>query len=104
MYAIIRASGKQYKVAESDVIEINRLAQSEGDQIVLEQVLLVSGDKGVSIGTPYVEGAAVHARIVDHYKGRKVRGFTYKPKKASHRHYGHRQQLTSLSIEKIKLP
>ena len=46
----------------------------------------------------------VHAKIVEHYKGRKIRGFTYKPKKASHRHYGHRQQLTSLSIEKIKLP
>ena len=104
MYAIIRAGGKQYKVAEKDVIEVNRLAQSEGDEIVLDQVLLVSGDEGISIGVPYVEGAAVHARVIEHYKGRKIRGFTYKPKKASHRHYGHRQQLTSVSIETIKLP
>ena len=98
MYAIIRAGGKQYKVAEQDVIEVNKLAESEGDEIVLDSVLLVSGEKGISIGTPYVEGAAVH------YKGRKIRGFTYRAKKDYHRHYGHRQQLTSLSIEQIKLP
>ncbi|OFX17977.1 MAG: 50S ribosomal protein L21 [Armatimonadetes bacterium RBG_16_58_9] len=104
MYAIIRAGGKQYKVAEQDVIEVNKLAESEGDEIVLDSVLLVSGEKGISIGTPYVEGAAVHAKVVRHYKGRKIRGFTYRAKKDYHRHYGHRQQLTSLSIEQIKLP
>lgn len=101
MYAIIRAGGKQYKVAENDVIEINRLAQAEGDEVVLDQVLLVSGDKGVEVGAPYVAGASVQGKIVRHYKGRKIRGFTYKPKKHSHRHYGHRQALTAVTIEKI---
>ena len=104
MYAIIRAGGKQYKIAEQDVIEVNKLAESEGDEIVLDSVLLVSGEKGISIGTPYVEGAAVHAKVIRHYKGRKIRGFTYRAKKNYHRHYGHRQLLTSLSIEQIKLP
>ena len=103
MYAIIRAGGKQYKVGENDVIEVNRLTESKGDQIVLDQVLLVSGDKGVSVGTPYVQGAAVHGKVIRHYKGRKIRGFTYKPKKNVHRRYGHRQQLTSVEIEKIEV-
>ena len=101
MYAIIRAGGKQFKVAENDVIEINRLAEAEGDQVVLDQVLLVSGDEGVKVGAPYIDGASVQGKIVRHYKGRKIRGLTYKPKKHSHRHYGHRQMLTAVTIEKI---
>lgn len=103
MYAIIKAGGKQYKVAEDDVIDINRLAQDEGDKVELDQVLLVSDDKGVRIGTPFVDGAKVKGKVVKHYKGRKVHAFTYKPKKNIHRRYGHRQMLTSVAIEKIEL-
>ncbi len=104
MYAIIKAGGKQYKVAQSDVISVDKLAASEGDEIVLDQVMLVSDDKGVSIGAPYVEGASVLGKVVRQYKGRKIRGFTYKAKKDERRHYGHRQQLTSVRIQDIKLP
>jgi large subunit ribosomal protein L21 len=101
VYAIIRAGGKQYKVSERDVIEVNRLEGAEGDSLVLDEVLLVSVDSGVSIGAPYVDGAKVEATVVRHYKGRKIRGYTYKPKKDSSRRYGHRQFLTSVRIEKI---
>lgn len=101
MYAIIRAGGKQYRVAEKDIIEVNKLDIAEGEQIVLDEVLLVSGDSGVKIGSPYVEGAKVVGKVTRQYKGRKVRGFTYKPKKQIHRRYGHRQLLTSVTIEKI---
>ena len=101
MYAIIRAGGKQYKVSERDVIEVNRLEGAEGDSLVLDEVLLVSVDSGVSIGAPYVDGAKVEATVVRHYKGRKIRGYTYKPKKDSSRRYGHRQFLNSVRIEKI---
>ena len=103
MYAIIRAGGKQYKVAENDIIDVNKLAVSAGDEIVLDEVLLVSDDSGTRIGTPYVTGAKVIAKALRQYKGRKVRGFTYKPKKHTQRHYGHRQQLTAVAIEKISL-
>lgn len=103
MYAIVKAGGKQYKVAQNDVIEINRLAEPKGDEIVMNEVLLVSDDNGVKIGTPYVSGAQVVGTVVRHYKGRKVRGFTYKPKKDSHRHYGHRQYLTAVKISDIKV-
>jgi len=103
VYAIIRAGGKQYRVAEKDVIEVNKLGASEGEEVVLNEVLLVNDDSGVKIGSPYVTGAEVVGKVTRNYKGRKVRGFTYKPKKSSSRRYGHRQLLTSVSIEKIKL-
>ena len=101
MYAIIRAGGKQYKVAENDIIEVNKLDVAEGEEIVLDEVLLVSDDDGVKIGSPFVQGASVTGKVTRQYKGRKVRGFTYKPRKNIHRRYGHRQMLTSVSIQKI---
>ncbi len=102
MYAIVKAGGKQFKVAENDIIEVNRLAASEGEEVVLNEVLMVSSDKGVKIGSPLVQGASVVGKVTRHYLGRKINGFTYKPKKNIHRRYGHRQKLTSVSIEKIK--
>lgn len=104
MYAIIRAGGKQYKVAENDVIEVNRLSAAEGEEVVLDEVLLVGDDNGVKIGAPYVEGASVVGKVTRHYKGRKIRGFTYKPKKNVSRRFGHRQLLTAVSIQKISQP
>lgn len=102
MYAIIKTGGKQYRVTEKDVIEVDKLENAQGEEVVLDQVLLVSDDeKGVNIGAPYVEGAKVVGKVVRHYKGRKIRGFTYKPKKDIRKRYGHRQQLTSLKIEQI---
>ncbi len=103
MYAIVRAGGKQYRVAENDVIQVNKLAAEEGQEVVLDQVLLVSDDQGVRIGTPYVSGAKVQGKVVRQYKGRKIRGFTYKPKKNEHKRYGHRQLLTAVAIEKISV-
>ncbi len=102
MYAIIKAGGKQYRVTQNDVIAVNRLAATEGDEIVINEVMLVSDDKGVNIGSPYVPGAKVVGKVMKHYKGRKVRGFTYKPKKDEHKRYGHRQYLTSVEITDIK--
>ena len=101
MYAIVRAAGKQFRVAQDDVIAVDRLGAAEGDEVVLDQVLLISSDKGVTIGAPYVAGAKVVAYVVRHYRGRKIRGFTYKPKKDLRRHFGHRQDLTSLQIKDI---
>lgn len=101
MYAIIRAGGKQYRVAENDIIQVNKLDVAEGEEIVLNEVLLVSDDSGVQIGSPFVQGASVVGKVNRQYKGRKINGFTYKPKKQIHRRYGHRQLLTSVTIEKI---
>lgn len=103
MYAIVEAGGKQYKVAQEDVISINRLAVPEGEEVVLDRVLLVAGDGELKVGTPYVPGAKVIGKVVRHYKGRKIRGFTYKPKKDERRRYGHRQLLTSVTIKEIQV-
>ncbi len=102
VYAIIKAGGRQFRVAQDDVIVMDKLAIPEGDQIVMDQVLLVSGDKDVKIGAPYVPGAKVVGEVVRHYRGCKIRGFTYKPKKDERRRFGHRQQLTSVAIKEIK--
>lgn len=104
VYAIIKAGGKQYRVSQNDVIAVDRLAVPEGDEIALDQVLLVSGDKGINIGSPYVQGAKVVGQVLRHYKGPKIRGFTYKPRKDFHKRYGHRQMLTSIKIKDINLP
>jgi large subunit ribosomal protein L21 len=101
VYAIIKTGGKQYKVSENDVIDVNKLDVNVGDGFVVNEVLLVSNGTDIKIGAPYVEGAKVEAKALRQYKGRKVRGYTYKPKKDSHRRYGHRQLLTSVKIEKI---
>jgi large subunit ribosomal protein L21 len=102
VYAIVRAAGKQFRVSQDDVIAIDRLDAAEGDEITLDQVLMLSGDNGVTIGTPYVPGATVVGTVVRHYRGKKIRGFTYKPKKDLRRHFGHRQDLTSIQIKDIK--
>ena len=103
MYAIIKAGGKQYKVSENDVINVNKLDVSEGDEIVLDEVLLVSDGSTTKIGEPYVSGAKLVAKAVKQFRGKKINAYTYKPKKHTQRHYGHRQYLTAIAIEKISI-
>lgn len=100
MYAIIKAGGRQYRVQENDVVAVNRLPGEPGSTVVLEQVLLVGGEKPL-VGSPTVEGAKVEAEIVRHKRGPKIRGFTYKAKKNARRRWGHRQELTELKIVSI---
>lgn len=103
MYAIVQAGGKQYRVEENSVIEVNKINADEGDEVVLDNVLLLSTDEGVQVGTPHVTGAKVVGKVLRQFKGEKIDGFTYKPKKTVRRHYGHRQSLTEIKIEKIEV-
>ncbi|MFQ3548349.1 MAG: 50S ribosomal protein L21 [Armatimonadota bacterium] len=103
MYAIVKAGGKQYKVAQNDIIEVNKLKADVGENIELDQVLLVNDDNGLNLGTPYVTGAKVIGKVMRQFKGKKINGFTYKPKKDYRRRYGHRQLLTAVKIEEIKV-
>lgn len=102
MYAIVRAGGRQYKVEENSVIDLNRLPGEIGEEVVFDQVLILGGEGGVRIGSPLVPGAKVVGRVVRQYKGRKIAGFTYKAKKNIHRGFGHRQLLTRVSVERIE--
>ncbi|MEO8288008.1 MAG: 50S ribosomal protein L21 [Chloroflexota bacterium] len=103
MYAIIRTGGHQYKVAPGDVIEVERLEAEPGSQVELGEVLMVSGDNGVQVGTPVVSGARVIAKVLSQGKGEKLVVFKYKPKKRYRRKTGHRQNLTMMSIKEISI-
>jgi len=102
VYAVIRASGRQYRVEEKSVIDVNRMPGEVGEEVELDEVLMVAGDEGVQVGSPLVAGAKVVGKVVRQYKGRKVVGFTYKAKKNIRRRFGHRQLLTRLSVERIE--
>ena len=100
MYAIIATGGKQYKVQEGDVINIEKLGAQAGSEVTFDQVLLV-GDKEVKVGNPIVEGASVKATVVAEGKGKKVIVYRYKRKTGYHKKNGHRQPFTQVKIEKI---
>ena len=101
MYAIIATGGKQYKVAEGDVIRVEKLGVDAGQSVTFDQVLVVSNDAELKIGTPVVDGASVTATVVKEGKAKKVIVYKYKPKTGYHKKNGHRQLFTEVKIEKI---
>ena len=101
MYAVIRTGGKQYRVQENDTLEIEKLIGEVGDSVTIDDVLFVGGDTA-RFGSPTVPGASVTGKIVKQGKGKKIHGFTYIKVKQHQRHYGHRQELTTLLIESIQ--
>ena len=100
MYAIIATGGKQYKVAEGDIIKVEKLGVEAGQSYTFDQVLAVSGDE-LKVGTPVVEGAAVEPSVIGDGKAKKVIVYKYKRKTGYHKKNGHRQQYTAVKIEKI---
>jgi len=101
MYAIIETGGKQYKVAEGDVITVEKLAVEAGSEYTFENVLAVGEGDKVNVGAPTVKGASVSASVIGDGKAKKVIVYKYKPKKGFHKKNGHRQPFTKLKIEKI---
>lgn len=101
MYAVIETGGKQYKVAQNDVVRVEKLEANVGDIIELAALLTVDGEKTVA-GTPTVAGVVVQAEVVDHGKDKKIVVFKYKPKKHVRKTQGHRQPYTTLKIVSIK--
>ena len=101
MFAVIRTGGKQYRVREGDSVVVERLDSAAGDDIVLDDVLLIGGDGDLRIGTPTVEGASVSARIEEQFRGPKLRVFKYKNKTRRRTLRGHRQYQTRLTINGI---
>ena len=102
MKAIIMTGGKQYTVAEGDVLYIEKL-NAEAEATVKFDVLAVLDGENTKIGTPVVEGAAVEAKVVKNGKGKKITVFKYKPKKGEKKKIGHRQPYTKVEITKIAL-
>ena len=103
MYAIIEACGKQYKVAQGDVVFFEKLDAEEGKKVKFDNVILVSEDNGkVEIGNPYVKGAKVEGKVVSHGKAKKILVYKYKAKKNYRRTQGHRQPYTKVEITAVK--
>ncbi|WP_067837377.1 50S ribosomal protein L21 [Amphibacillus sediminis] len=100
MYAIIETGGKQIKVEEGQEIYVEKLAGEAGDTVTFDKVLFVSGDE-VKVGTPFVEGASVSAKVEKQGRQKKITVYKFKPKKNYHRKQGHRQPYTKVTIEKI---
>ena len=102
MYAIIESCGKQYKVSEGDVVFFEKLDTEEGKKVTFDKVVLVSDDKKVEVGAPYVKGVKVEGKVVAHGKGKKIIVYKYKAKKNYRRTQGHRQPYTKVEIISIK--
>ena len=101
MYAIIETGGKQYKVAEGDVITVEKLSVEAGSEFLFDKVLAFSNNDELTVGAPYVAGASVTATVIGDGKAKKVIVYKYKSKKGFHKKKGHRQPFTKLQIGKI---
>jgi large subunit ribosomal protein L21 len=106
MFAVIQSGGKQYRVSPGDVLDVELIAAAEGagSAIQFDRVLMVSGDGGVQLGNPVVEGALVSASLVAAVRGPKIRVFKKKKRKQYRRTAGHRQDLHRVKIGEIQLP
>ena len=101
MYAVIKTGGKQYRVAPNDVITIEKIAGAPGDIVELGEVLLLSGDKGVEIGSPLLSGVTIAAEVLRQERGDTIIIFKKRRRHHYRRRNGHRQGLTALKITEI---
>lgn len=99
--AIIQTGGKQYKVAEGDVIDVEKIEGQEGGKIVFDQILFVGDEKDLTIGSPLVEGLKIEGTIEKQFQDKKVTTIKHRPKKRYLKKIGHRQELTKVKIGKF---
>ena len=103
MYAIIQSGGKQYKIAEGMSVKLELFPNAEGEEVDIREVLAVNDGERMMIGSPYVDGASIHGKVLSHGRARKVTAFKYKRRKDYKKKIGHRQPYTELFVEKIIL-
>ena len=103
MYAVLETGSKQYRVAAGDTLEIERLEVEAGKPVTFDRVLLVNNDGKLTVGSPTIASATVLADVLEHKRGEKKIAFKMKRRKGYHRTVGHRQGLTVVKINEIKL-
>jgi len=101
MFAIIKTGGKQYKAQKDELIQIEKLDGDTGAKVEFEEVIFVSNDGSIKVGSPYIKGAKVRGEIVRQGKGPKINAFNYKPKKNERKRWGHRQPHTVVRITEV---
>ncbi|MBC9783889.1 50S ribosomal protein L21 [Heliobacillus mobilis] len=102
MYAIIETGGKQYKVQQGDVLNVEKLEANPGDVITIDRVFAVGSEGDLKVGAPTVAGAKVLLKVEEHGKGKKIIIFKYKSKKNYRKKQGHRQAFTQVRVEAIE--
>lgn len=100
-YAIIQTGGKQYRVRQGDLIDVEKLDGEPGGETVLSEVLMWADGEDVALGEPLLEGASVTAEVIQQFKDKKIVAYKFKRRKGYHRTVGHRRQLTRLKIKSI---
>jgi large subunit ribosomal protein L21 len=101
MYAVIKTGGKQYRVSAGEKIKVEQIPADIGQEIILDQVLMVGSGESVKVGAPLVDGAKVTAKVVAHGRGEKVRIFKMRRRKHYQKRQGHRQNFTEIEISAI---
>jgi len=101
MYAIVEVGAKQYTVKKGDIFEVEKQNAKEGSEVVLDKVLLLSKDKKIEVGQPYLKGVQVSAVVLSQIRGPKKISYKYRRRKSSHWKKGHRQNLMRLEIKEI---
>jgi len=102
MYAVFSTGGKQYRASAGDLVKVEKLDADKGATVELDQVLMVGEGAEVKVGTPYVDGGKVTARVVEHGRGDKVKIIKFRRRKHHQKQMGHRQYYTLLEITGIK--
>lgn len=103
MYAIVESGGRQYRAEAGHSFVVEKLPYEVGEQIELNNVLLIADDDNVQIGQPTIENARVKATVVEQFRGKKIFVWKYRPKKRYRRRQGHRQSYTRLRIDDIEV-
>ena len=101
MYAVIKTGGKQYRVREGDIIEIEKLDSDEGTAVDFEDILMVGEGEDVKIGTPFIDGCKVTGTITEQKRGKKIEIIKFRRRKHHQKRTGHRQYLTKVEITSI---
>ena len=102
-YAIVEASGSQFWVEANRYYDFNRLTANVDEIVTLENVLLINEGKGPTLGKPYITGARVELKVLEHRRGPKVIVYKMRPKKKTRRKNGHRQELTRVMVQSISI-
>jgi len=101
MFAVIKTGGKQYKIQEGEILQIEKLNIDKGKNVKFDEVLLIEDGDQTQIGTPFVKNAVVEAVVIENFKDKKVIVFKKKRRKQYRKTKGHRQELTKVQIERI---
>jgi large subunit ribosomal protein L21 len=101
MHAVIKTGGKQYRVSTGDRLNVETLRAETGSDVAFEQVLMVADGEDVVVGTPFIDGARVTAKVLEHGRGEKIRIIKFKRRKHYRRQMGHRQNYTRVEITGI---